>query len=57
VAAAAAGGTMGNSLDFLEGFLHILELVALLQRLFHVKATDLFAVADHIVYHKNTSQC
>ena len=55
VAAATAGGTMGDLLDFPEGLLHILKFMALLQSLLHIKAADLLAIADHIIYHNVTS--
>ncbi len=55
MAATAAGGAVGNGLNFLESLFHILKSLALFQRLFHVKAANMFAVANHIVYHVTTS--
>ena len=55
MAAAAAGGAMGDFLDFAESLFHIFKLPALFQCFFHIKTADLFAVADHVVYHGTTS--
>jgi len=55
VAATAAGGAVSDLLDFPESLFHIFKLPALFQRFLHIKAADLFAVADHVIYHVTTS--
>ena len=51
VAAAAAGGALGHSLELLEGLLHVLKAFAAVQGVDDIKIADLLAVANHPVFH------
>ena len=58
VAAAAAGGAMGDILHALKGGKHIVKIFQLVEGIHNGAVADLFAVANHIVLnHSNTSIC
>jgi hypothetical protein len=54
VAAAAAGGAVGELLDFVKGFQHIIKLIDLVKGRLDVVIGHLLAVADHNVFAHKT---
>ena len=46
---------MGDCLYFPEHLFHVLKSLAVVQSILYIKAADLLAVADHVVYHVTTS--